>query len=401
MLAPVLDAVVTALAVLAAYWLRFDSPAREAFLPGAVRTAATAAALVPLIYGLAGLYGAPMRRLWPIRLVLGTAAAFVLSFLVIWGLLQFTAVSRFAFVAAALLTTLANGAWRASEGLRELWFQARAGRLQPQFEDRTARSPSIGVGLLRLVRSRELVRNLVLKELKLKYRGSVLGFVWSLVNPLLMLMVYSLAFTYILGIRKPAFVYFLLVGMLAWTFFSSSVSMATGSIVDGAGLLKSVRFPRAVLPLSTLLFNLLQYLMTFGVLLPVMLVVFGVVPASPMLAFPAVLILLVLFTTGVALMVAAAATYYRDVKHLVEIALAVLFWTTPIIYDLQDVPEKLRLPILLSPMSPFVTALHEIFYQRLWPDASIWVTAIAWTGAALVCGVTIFLSFEDGFAEQV
>jgi ABC-type polysaccharide/polyol phosphate export permease len=241
----------------------------------------------------------------------------------------------------------------------------------------------------------------VLKDLKLKYRGSTLGFVWSLANPLLMLLVYSLAFTYIMGVRKPAFVYFLLIGLLPWTFFAQSMGMATTSVTDGAGLLRSVRFPRAALPLSTVLFNLLQYLMTFGVLLPVMMLTFAIRPAAAMLAYPLVLLLLVLFVTGVALMVATSATIFRDVKHFVEVALGVLFWTTPIIYDLQDAPEALRLPILLSPMSPFVTALHDIFYTGAWPSAPTWVAALAWTTAAFVGGVTVFLSFEDRLVEHV
>ena len=93
-----------------------------------------------------------------------------------------------------------------------------------------------------------LLRNLVVKDLKLKYRGSVLGFVWSLANPLLMIAVYTVAFTYILRIRTPGFVFYLMLGVLAWTFFANATSMSTGSIVDNGGLARSVWFPRAILP---------------------------------------------------------------------------------------------------------------------------------------------------------
>jgi ABC-2 type transport system permease protein len=189
--------------------------------------------------------------------------------------------------------------------------------------------------------------------------------------------------------------------LLPWTLFAQSMGMATTTVIDGAGLLRSVRFPRAVLPLSTVLFNLLQYLMTFGVLLPVMMLAFGVAPSTPMLAYPLVLLLLVLFITGATLMVATAATFFRDVKHLVEVALGVMFWTTPIIYDLQDVPEALRLPILLSPMSAFVTALHDIFYTGGWPSGPTWVAALAWATSAFFGGVAVFLSFEDRLVEHV
>ena len=114
-------------------------------------------------------------------------------------------------------------------------------------------------------RYRELVRNLVFKDLKLKYRGSIFGFLWSLFNPLVMMTVYVIAFKYIMRMRSDGFVFLLLVGLLAWTFFSAAVSMAAGAIADNGGLLKTVHFPRAVLPISSVLFNLAQYLLTISV----------------------------------------------------------------------------------------------------------------------------------------
>lgn len=398
-LAPVLDAAIAALAVMAAYRLRFDPAVLPDFTRGGMRVAALAAVLVPLSCLVMGVYGRSPKRLWPIQVMAAAALAMTAAAFAMWVWVGFEGVSRFAFPASALLFVLGAGAWRAADGLRHRL--ALGSTVEPQYDDRASRPLSIAIGVHRLIAYRELVRNLVLKELKLKYRGSVLGFVWSLANPVMMLIVYWVAFTYILGIRKEDFVFFLLVGMLAWVFFASTVGMATGSIVEGGGLLKSVRFPRAVLPLSTVLFNLAQYLMTFAVLLPVMLLAFGVAPAWPMAAFPLILILLVLFTMGVSFAVAAATAYFRDVKHLVEVGLAVLFWLTPVVYDLGDVPARLRLPILLSPVSPFVTALHEVFYHRAWPDVSIWMAALAWSLAAFVGGLTLFLTFEDRFAEQL
>jgi len=272
---------------------------------------------------------------------------------------------------------------------------------QRLFEDRAAAAAPVGLGLVRVLRYRELIRNLVIKDLKLKYRGSALGFVWSLANPLAMLVVYSVAFTFILNVRREAFVLFLFVGLLAWTFFASTIAMATGTIADAGGLLKSVRFPRTVMPIATVLFNLAQYLMTFAVLLPVMLVVYQVAPAAPMLAYPAVLVLLVMFTTGLALIVAVANVYYRDVKHLVDVGLQVMFWATPIVYDINDVPARVRGLVLLSPMSPYVSALHDIFYRQAWPALPIWLAAIGWSVVMLWVGLTVFLKYEDRLAEQL
>jgi ABC-2 type transport system permease protein len=364
-----------------------------------LRSAATAAVLTPLACAALGVYGPTPRRQWPLQVFAAAVAAAAASALTMWMLFGFEGVSRFAFVASALLFVLGAGAWRALEGLR-----LRATAPAPPdtlFDDRATSPMSISEGLHGLVAYRELIRNLVMKDLKLKYRGSALGFLWSLANPIIMLVVYWLAFTYILGLRRENFVYFLLVGMLAWGFFSSAVSMSTSSIVEGGGLLKSVRFPRAVLPLAAVLFNLAQYLLTFAVLLPIMLIMFGVAPAWPMTAFPVILALLVLFTIGVSMSVAAATAYFRDVKHLVEVGLGMLFWLTPVIYDLGDVPARLRLPILLAPLSPFVTALHQVFYHQSWPDVAIWVAAVAWSVAVFIGGLTLFLTYEDRFAEQL
>jgi lipopolysaccharide transport system permease protein len=393
------DAATAVAAVFVSYRLRFDAAVLPTFLPGAERVAISAAVLVPVVFAIAGIYRVPMPRLWPLRIMMASVTALAVDAGLLWTFNAFEGVSRFAFPTIALLTTLTAVGWRAVLRVRSL-MRPDAASL-PEYDDRAEPDRSIGLNLIKLWAYRELVRNLVWKDLKLKYRGSTLGFTWSLANPLLMLAVYSLAFNFILGIRREAFVYFLLIGLLAWTFFATTTTMSTGSITDAGGLLRSVRFPRTVLPVATVLFNLAQYLLTFGVLLPIMLLIFGITPSATMLAFPVVLALLVLFTTGVAFMLAAATAFYRDVKHLVEIALGALFWMTPILYDLADVPERLRLPILLSPLSPFVTALHDIFYYRVWSDVSIWAAAIAWSAAMFIGGVSMFLSFEDRFAEHV
>ncbi|MCA1652358.1 MAG: ABC transporter permease, partial [Acidobacteria bacterium] len=140
--------------------------------------------------------------------------------------------------------------------------------------DRAAVRPSMRRTVLGLVKYGHLLRNLVIKDLKLKYRGSVLGFVWSLANPLLMIAVYTVAFTFILRIRTPGFVFHLMLGLLAWTFFANAVAMSTGAIADNGGLVRSVWFPRAILPIATVLFNLAQYILTILVFLPVLMVLY-------------------------------------------------------------------------------------------------------------------------------
>ena len=266
---------------------------------------------------------------------------------------------------------------------------------------RSSEAPSIRRTLVGLHGYRALIRNLVIKDLKLKYRGSLIGFVWSLANPLLTAAVYTIAFRSILRIRSEGFVFYLMLGLLAWTFFASSAAMSTGSIVDNGGLLKSVRFPRAILPIATVLFILAQYLLTVLVFLPLMLIVYRIRPAAPMLLFPVIVTLQALFTIGVALILATTTAFFRDVRHLVEVALMVLFWTTPIVYTIHDVSGRLPQLILLSPLSSFVTAYHNIFYDRQWPSLEIWAMAITYTTVALSLGLWLIVRYEDSFAERV
>jgi len=273
--------------------------------------------------------------------------------------------------------------------------------LAPAMANRTAEAPSIRRTLAGLRQYRHLLRNLVLKDLKLKYRGSVVGFLWSLANPLLMAVVYTFAFTKILRVGSEGFVFYLMLGLLAWTFFSSSATMSTGAIADNGGLVKSVAFPRAILPIATVLFNLAQYLLTVLVILPLMMAYSGIPLAAPMLLFPAFVVLQALFTIGVALILATATTFFRDVRHLVDVALAVLFWATPILYDLSQLPDRLRHLILLSPLSPYVVAYHEIFYDRRWPDTAIWATTVGYASVTLALGLWLIVRHEDSFAEQV
>ena len=267
--------------------------------------------------------------------------------------------------------------------------------------DRAEERSTILSTIAGLARYRELLRNLVLKDLKLKYRGSVLGFLWSLLNPLIMMGVYTFAFKYILGSKVEGFVLFLLLGILPWGFFVGSTNMATRSITDSPDLIKSVRFPCAVLPIATVLFNFAQYALTIVVFLPLMLVAQGVPLAAPMLLYPVFLGLQVLFTVGVAFVLAAGTVFFRDVRHLLEVALPILFWVTPIVYPLSQVPSTWRPLMLLSPLSSYIVAYQQIFYYRQWPGADVWIVAMVYGVGALLVGMRFFLAMEDRLSEQL
>jgi ABC-2 type transport system permease protein len=387
---------------LASYWLRFEPDRLSAFLPHAWATLPVLVAAQLAAMTVVGAYARRPRLDWLARIVAGILAGTIAAGAIVAVTFGFQGVSRSAFVADALLLTIAALGWRAVWVLRSRT-RMRAAAAAPGSElvDRAAEMTTITAVVTSLYSYRELLKNLVLKDLKLKYRGSVFGFLWSLVNPLLMIAVYTIAFTFILRVQSAGFVFYLMLGQLAWTFFANSASMSTGSIVDNGGLLKSVLFPRAILPMATVLFNFSQYLLTIAVFLPAMMVWYQVRPSAPMLLFPVFLALQVMFTIGVALTLATWTSFFRDVRHLLEVALAMLFWATPIVYELRQVPDHFRLLILLSPMSSFVVAYQQLFFYRQWPEPAVWLVATAHAVGAFVVGTLLFLAFEDRFTEQV
>jgi ABC-type polysaccharide/polyol phosphate export permease len=402
LLAMVLDGGLGILTYLAAYWLRFHDTQLREFLPGAWMTLPFVVAGQLGTLAFLGAYARRGRVDWLLRVIGGIVLGTAVATAVVWVSLGFDGVSRSAFVADALLFSVAAVVWRGIFVLRARARMRAALQLRPGvLVDRAAETSSIRAVVASLLAYRELLKRLVLKDLKLKYRGSVFGFLWSLINPLLMIVVYTIAFTFILRIRTAGFVFYLMLGQLSWALFASSAAMSTGAIVDNSGLLKSVLFPRAILPIATVLFNLAQYLLTLAVFLPVMLIWFQVPLAAPMLLFPVFLLLQVVFTVGVAFILSTATAFFRDTRHLLEVALAVLFWTTPIVYELHQVPERIQLLILLSPVSPFVVAYQQMFFYRAWPDPSVWLAAAVHASGAFVVGALLFLAFEDRFTEQL
>jgi lipopolysaccharide transport system permease protein len=387
---------------LAAYWLRFRDVRLETFLPGAWSTLPFVVTAQVVALGVARAYARRPRIDWLLRVIAGVVAGTAASSALVGVTVGFEGVSRSAFVADAMLLVVTALGWRGVWVLRaRARVRADGQAASDELVDRAAETTTLRAVVTSLYAYRELLKNLVLKDLKLKYRGSVFGFLWSLVNPLLMIVVYTIAFTFILRVRSKGFVFYLMLGQLSWTFFASSAAMSTGAIVDNAGLLKSVLFPRAILPIGTVLFNFAQYLLTVSVFLPAMMLWYHVPLSAPMLLFPLFLALQVVFTIGVALILATWTAFFRDVRHLLEVALAMLFWTTPIIYELRQVPERFRLLVLLSPVSSFVVAYQQLFFYREWPDATVWLVAIAEALGAFVIGALLFLAFQDGFTEQL
>lgn len=255
-------------------------------------------------------------------------------------------------------------------------------------------------GHLSLLQYRELLKNLVIKDLKVKYRNSFLGFLWSLLNPLMMIVVYSVAMKYIMRVQIEHYTLFIISGILPWHLFNGTAMASTEAIIGNANLIKKIAFPREILPISTVLFHLAQFLLALLVFFPAL--IFLGAPWTPAIAaYPLILLLQVIFTLGVALFLSAITVSYRDVKYLTEVALMILFWMTPVIYHLSMVPEQVRWLFELNPMTAYITAYHDMLYWGRWPSAQMLLLGSLWAGLALIAGNWVFRRRQQCFAEDL
>jgi len=250
-------------------------------------------------------------------------------------------------------------------------------------------------------RYRELIRNLVLKDLKLKYRDSVLGFLWSLANPLLLILVYSFVFGHLFTGGPPNLVYFLMVGILPWNFFAQSLMMSTGSILDNGNLIRKVALPMEVFPVATVFFSLAQYLLALIVFFPMALLFFKVSVTWSWITFFPILVLHILFTVGMCFIVSTATVFYRDVRHFTEILLMLLFWLTPIIYDIRTVSDSLKTVLYMNPLSYFILAYQDVLYRNVFLSLDRLIVLLILTFLSLFLGYSLFLICKVRFAEEV
>ncbi len=267
---------------------------------------------------------------------------------------------------------------------------------------------------------RELLGQLVRKELKVKYKDSVLGFLWTFIRPLLQLFVYSVVIGVFLGSSKsiPAFGIYIYVGLLAWTLFTDILGGCTGSIVNNAGLVKKVYFPRELFPLSVVGASLINFVLQCSVLL----VAYGFARSGPAWSqlglLPLALLVLLLFATALGLLLAASNVFLRDIQYLVEVGLLLWFWMTPIIYDWTKVREVLVVRhnlgwlydiYLANPMANVVLAFQRAlwsqgkgtpFYYTNGLAVRLGVLAVV-CSAALWLAQRIFARSQGNFAQEL
>jgi len=251
-----------------------------------------------------------------------------------------------------------------------------------------------------LLKYRWLIQQLVARDLKVKYKRSVLGYLWSLLNPLLMMIVISTVFSYIFRYNISNFPIYLLCGSILLNFFSESTSMAMSSIIQGAGLIKKVYIPKYILPLSKILSSLVNLLFSL-IAIAIMLVITRTPIHWTILMFPIPIVYLFFISLGVGLILCVLATFFRDMLHLYTIAIQILTFLTPIFYPVDALPANIQFIIKFNPMYHIVTYFRDVVMYGTVPSLRDNIVCISFAVLAMVVGLAVFRKQQKKFMLHI
>jgi lipopolysaccharide transport system permease protein len=259
--------------------------------------------------------------------------------------------------------------------------------------------------LKKFITSKELLWNLVVKELKVRYKNSVLGFLWALLNPLLMMIVYTIIFSYLMKFQIEHYPLFLLCGYLPWIFFNNSISESTSSISLNGSLINKVYFPREFLPISKILSSLVNFFFALIVLITFLLA-FRIHLDWTILLLPIVILLQLLFTIGLGLFFSSINVFFRDVGNLIEILMMTWMFLTPLWYPVQMVIERAPKYVhlfLLNPMASYVVLYRYLLFNHDLPQLVFYSSMVVLVSTFIVFfgGYYIFNKLEPEFAKEL
>lgn len=251
-----------------------------------------------------------------------------------------------------------------------------------------------------LYQYRELLKTNIHKEIRGKYKGSILGILWSFLNPLLMVLVYAIVFPYIMRMQQDHYLIYLITGIIPWIFFTTVITSGCNCVWINGGIIKKVYFPREILPISVVGAALVNFLISC-IIIVIFVLLGGIGLSINTLWLPVIAIIQSIFSLGLLFILSSINVYIRDVEYIVAFFINLLFYATPIIYNASMFPEKYRWILYLNPMSNFVDAYRNIFYLGQAPNfVSLGVMCII-SILVLMIGYLVFRKLEKGFAEEV
>lgn len=247
---------------------------------------------------------------------------------------------------------------------------------------------------------RELLKNNVKKDIRGRYKQSVLGVIWTFLNPLLQLAVYAFIFPLILKTTQPYYVIFVCVGLIPWTFFTATISQSTWAVVGNGNIVKKVYFPREILPISIVTSNMVNFLISTIIIIAFCLG-YGLGISKYVVFYPIILAIQYIFQLGISFILSAITVYFRDLEHFVQIILMLLFYATPIVYAGESIPEAFKFIIDYNPMAHIINAYRDIFYNQVRPDLSSLAMVLGISIILVIIGYFLFKKLQKGFAEEL
>lgn len=252
---------------------------------------------------------------------------------------------------------------------------------------------------------RQMIYSLVKKDLRGRYKGSVLGFMWTFLNPLLQLLVYTLVFSTIMRAGIDKYYMFLFVALVPWIFFSSAMTGGASCVIASKDMVKKIYFPREVLPISYITTSFVNMLLSFVVIFGVIIVTGFGINLEAMLALPIIMIVEYLLALGIALIASALTVYFRDLEYMLSIVAMAWQFLTPVMYS-QEMVESALPPMLLkiwnlNPMTPIIIAYRDILYYKQVPDIQTLLSATILGLGCIVIGFVLFRKLQRGFAEEM
>lgn len=248
---------------------------------------------------------------------------------------------------------------------------------------------------------RELLKTNVKKNIRGKYKASVLGVLWSFINPLLQVVVYAIVFPHLMGIQTNNYIVYLVTGIIPWTYFQNVLIGCVSCVKGNAGIIKKVYFPRIVLPISTLLSEFVNFLISCVIIL-VFCLIWDIGISWHIIFVPLIAAIEGIFVLGLGLIGGALDAYLQDLEYIINFLTNLLFYGTPIVYDIRNysVESKLVQAVMMNPLTKIMNAYRNVFMDHTVPDMkALGIVFLISVGICIV-GYAIFKKLEKGFAEQ-
>lgn len=251
-----------------------------------------------------------------------------------------------------------------------------------------------------IIKYKEFLKSNVKKDIRGKYKGSFLGILWSFINPLLSVLIYAIVFHYIMKFNIDNYLIYLISGIIPWNFFTSAINAGMNSILFNADIIKKVYFPRAILPISGVTSSLVNFLISCIIII-IFAIISGIGISTSLLWLPLVILIQYIFTLGISLILSSIEIYVRDIEHIINFFLNMLFYVTPILYTKDYVPEKFAFLLKINPLAYIIEAYHSVFYYKQTPNLLDLGLIGTLSIITLVIGYLIFDKLQKGFAEEV